>query len=156
MPQPRNPTPIPDAEGILEEHRLLHSHLERIDSTLAAPPPPGAVAAWVAGLASSLRELLPLLRGHFKREEEGRLFAQVQELWPNTAQVCARLLDEHGTLLTRLERLQAETEAKRLDEQALPALVARLRALSKDLALHEERENELLVRSLDDAMAAQD
>ncbi len=146
---------VPQAEGILEEHRQLHSYLERVEAALSAPPPEAA-AVWLAGLASSLSALAPFLRAHFRKEEEEGLFDQIQATWPHAAHTCDRLLGEHPVLLVRLAGLRAESEAGPLTEEALDALVSGVRSLLKDLSRHEEVENELLYGSLDDAMAAQD
>ena len=150
------PELIHQAEGILEEHRRLHAYLERVDTAVSAPRPPRAATDWLAGLASSLGELGPFLRAHFAREEQEGFFERIQATWPHAARACERLQSEHGVLLARHERLQAESEARSLTEEALDALVAGVRSLLKDLARHEELENELLCGSLDDAMAAQD
>jgi len=150
------PELIHQAEGILDEHRRLHAYLERVEAALVFPRPARAAADWLAGLASSLGELGPFLRAHFGREEEEGLFDRIQATWPHAARACERLQGEHRILLARLERLQAESEARSLAEEALDALVAGVRSLLKDLARHEELENELLCGSLDDAMAAQD
>jgi len=155
MPEIR-PQRIAQAQEILDEHKRLHGYLEKIEAALSAPPRPEAVGAWLASLASSLQELLPLLRAHFAREDEGGLFEEIEAAWPNAARVCERLRGEHEGLLARFGRLRAETEVAPADEEALQALVARARSLSRDLTRHEEAENELLFRSLDDAVAAQD
>jgi iron-sulfur cluster repair protein YtfE (RIC family) len=156
MFQTSTPRLTPQAEAVLEDHRRLHGHLERIDAALCSPPPPEAAAGWFAALATALRELLPLLQARFEREEEGGFFERIQVAWPHTARACARLQGEHGTLLARFQRLQADAEAGPLAAEAFPVFVGRARSLSKDLSRHEELENELLFRSLDDAIAAQD
>lgn len=156
MRQTDAPGVVPQAEGILEEHRQLHGYLERVEAALSAPRPPEAAAVWLAGLAASLWELAPFLRAHFGREEEEGLFDQIQAAWPHTARVCDRLRSEHAVLLARLAGLRAESEAGPLTEEALGVLVSGVRSLSKDLSRHEELENELLCRSLDDSVAAQD
>jgi iron-sulfur cluster repair protein YtfE (RIC family) len=142
------------AQGILEEHRQLHAYLETVEAVLSDLRRPEAAA--LAGLTSSLEKLVPLLRAHFAREEEEGLFDRVQATWPHAAHACERLQGEHRALLARLERLWTESEAKPVAADALGALVAEVRSLLKDLARHEELENQLICGSLDDAMAAQD
>jgi hemerythrin-like domain-containing protein len=142
------------ADGIVEEHRRLHVHLEKVEAALPAAGPPEAAA--VARLASALAELAPFLRDHFAREEKEGLFERVQATWPHAAGACESLEGEHRTLLAGLERLQAESAAAPATEEAVSTLMAGARSLLKDLARHEEVENELIVGSLDDAMAAQD
>lgn len=152
MPETR----ISQAQKVLEEHKVLHGYLDKMEAALSALPPPGETSSWLGGLASLLQDLLPLLKAHFALEEDGGFFEEIEEAWPHTARACARLREEHGTLLERFERLRAETEAGPSGEEALQALVAHARSLLKDLAHHEETENDLLFRSLDDAVAAQD
>lgn len=123
------PEVVPQAEGILEEHRQLHGYLERVEAALSAPPTPEAAAVWLADLAFSLSELAPFLRAHFGREEEEGLFDRIQATWPHAAHICDRLLSEHPVLLARLAGLRAESEPGPLTEEALGALVSGVRSL---------------------------
>ena len=156
MRQTDAPKLVPQADGILEEHRQLHGYLEKVEAALSATQPPEAAVVRAAGLASSLGELVPFLRAHFEREEEEGLFDRIQAIWPHAAHACERLQGEHRVLLARLERLRAESEAGSVTGEALGVVVAGVRSLLKDLTRHEELENELICGSLDDAMAAQD
>jgi iron-sulfur cluster repair protein YtfE (RIC family) len=139
------------ADRILEEHRQLHGHLRAVEAALSGLGPPG-----LAGLASSLADLAPFLEDHFETEEQEGLFETIQTTWPQATRACERLRGEHRTLLTRLEELRVVSAGPAVSEQALGALAAGTRSLLKDLARHEELENELLAGSLDDAVAAQD
>jgi uncharacterized membrane protein YccC len=130
--------------------------LERVEAALAARPPSEVSRAWLAGLASQLQDLLPPLRAHFAYEEDAGLFERIEETWPETARACAHIRGEHGELLSRFERLRVDATAGPADEDTLRRLVAEGRALLRSLAHHEESENELLLRSIDDAVAAQD
>ena len=148
------PDLVPPTGGILDEHRQLHAHLARVEVALSAAGSQEKVA--LAALASVLAELAPLLRAHFAREEEEGLFDRIQTAWPHAAAACERLLDEHKTLLARLERLRTDVEKGSATEVSLESLRTEARSLLKDLEHHEETENELIVGSLDDAVAAQD
>ena len=144
---------ISRADAIVEEHKRLHGFVARLESFdwRAAPPSDG-----VAELAACLHELVPLLEAHFVSEEQGGLFEEIQEAWPNSAHQCAHLRAEHGGLLARFERLRVEAESGTASAHVLADLVARTRAVCRDLARHEDAENELLCRALDDAVAGQD
>jgi hemerythrin-like domain-containing protein len=148
------PDLVPPADGIVDEHRRLHVHLDAVEAALSGAGPPEA--APVAGLASALAELAPFLRAHFAREEEEGLFDRVLAAWPHAAAACECLLDEHTALVARLERLRAEAEEGPATGESLATLRARARSFLEDLGRHEELENELIVGALDDAMAAQD
>jgi iron-sulfur cluster repair protein YtfE (RIC family) len=146
----------PQVHGILEEHTRLRGYLDVVEAALCAPRTSETAVAWLGALATALGDLAPFLRAHFAREEEEGLFDRIQATWPHAAHACERLQREHGGLLAKLERLRAESEAGGLAEEASFALAAGVRSLLKDLARHEELENELLCGSLDDAVAAQD
>jgi hypothetical protein len=150
------PGRISAAKRVLEEHKELHSRLERIEAALAARPPSEDSAGWLAALVSQLQDVLPLLQAHFAYEEDAGLFERIVETWPETSRACARLRGEHGALLARFDRLRADATTGPTDEGALRRLTAEGRSLLGSLAHHEESENELLLRSIDDAVAAQD
>jgi iron-sulfur cluster repair protein YtfE (RIC family) len=135
---------------VLEDHRRLRQALSEIESTLAAPPAPATLATLTALLAA----LRARLRSHFKAEEQGGLFRRIQEAAPEQSAACARLLGQHAAILTRLDRLQAEATAYLPGQSALDGLRAAVRELLNDLARHEERENELLLRTLEGTPAA--
>lgn len=139
----------------LEEHRSLHAALERLRLALVSRPPWQPAVFW-APIASQLADLLRRLEAHFVAEEEGGLFEQIRQTAPDSSGACARLLAEHGALLHRLERLRAEAEAGPADAAALAAWREGLFALLADLNGHEERENELLLYSLDGVVGAPD
>jgi Hemerythrin HHE cation binding domain len=142
------------AESLLDEHRSLHELLDRVDSTLAALK--SGAATVLSDLSSHLGELGPRLEAHFAHEEEGGLFEEISETWPETAFQCERLLGEHRALLARIAELRADCAAGPAATRGPGGLADRGLSLLRDLAHHEERENELLVRSLDGAVAAQD
>src|SRR3989304_3495459 len=48
------PKLVPQADGILEEHRQLHGYLEKVEAALSATQPPEAAAVRAAGLAPTL------------------------------------------------------------------------------------------------------
>jgi hypothetical protein len=148
--------PVSRAAELLDEHRRLHAHLQTLEAALSAPPALEARAAWAAELASSLATMRLLLQPHFAREEEpGGLFDEIQVALPGAAHACEQLRAEHAGLLDRVERLAAGVQTA-IPPEALRPLLADGLSLCHDLVRHEERENELLLRALEDETPAQD
>jgi len=144
------------SESILAQHKQLRVALDELNALLQSAPQIEATAGWLSKLAARLHDLLPVLAAHFEHEERSGLFAEIQAAWPETATTCARLLAEHKALLEGLEGVRVSTAAGPTAVQTLPELMGRGQALMRTLATHEEAENELLVRVLDGALAAQD
>lgn len=153
MPQADASEFDPQTDGFLEEHRRLHGYLEKVEAVLSATAPPEAA---LSSLAFALGRLAASLQAHFPREEAEGLFDRIQATWPHAARACERLQGEHGVLLARLERLRADVEAGPASEGALSTLFDGVRSFLTDVRRHEALENELIIGSLDDAMAAQD
>jgi iron-sulfur cluster repair protein YtfE (RIC family) len=130
----------------LAEHRALRALLDEIKRASADTP---AAADEVKPRLDTLRERLA---AHFEGEEEGGLFEQIMEEAPEQAHECQKLCDEHASLLKRVDELRAAEAATRAE----PAWGQGVRALLDDLAQHEARENEILIRALDGSVEAQD
>jgi hypothetical protein len=142
----QSPSPGSPAHKALADHRALHGLLDEIgrasaDATTAAEALPPRLGALYERLAR-----------HFEDEETNGLFEQIQELAPEQARECSKLCDEHAGLLRRIDELRATDAATRGN----PLWGASVRSLIADLARHESRENELLVRVLDGSIEAQD
>jgi len=133
------------ARQTLEEHRALRRLLAEIDEGVSRPD-----AAADEGLVSLLQRLHHQLAAHFAFEEQSGLFDQIQELSPEQAHECARLCDEHGSFLERLEGLR-DAEAR-----SGAGWAAEVQGLLRDLERHETQENEILNWVLDDSAEAQD
>jgi iron-sulfur cluster repair protein YtfE (RIC family) len=140
---PSHDTP---AGKTLAEHRALHALLDQIQKA-SAPEEPNT-----ADLVERLDTLRERLAAHFDGEERSGLFDQIQELAPEQAHECAKLCDEHLTLLQRVDHLRtADPEVR-----STPEWREGLRTMLSELAHHESAENELLNRVLDGSMEAQD
>ena len=71
---------------------------------------------------------------------------------PEQAPLCSRLRGEHDGLISRLDSLRAASpEARRQ-----PTWTRDVRVLLDDLSGHEERETDLLTRTLDGSIGALD
>lgn len=143
------PSRSPALSAVLEEHRGLRASLDEIRAALA--PGGGGHRAWRDSLAAGLEQLRPRLEAHFGVEERSGLFEGIEQACPETAPACARLREEHRSLLVRLDAVRAD-----VGEAEAEALRGRLRGVLDDLGRHEESEHDLLARALDGAVAAQD
>jgi hypothetical protein len=131
----------------LAEHRELHVLLDQIEQASATPG-----SADPGTLVKRLDSLRERLAAHFDGEERGGLFEQIRELAPEQAHECAKLCDEHLSLLGRVDHLRTTPPEAR----ATAAWVEGVRTLLSELAHHEASENELLTRVLDGSTEAQD
>jgi hypothetical protein len=142
---PSHATPVGQT---LAEHRALRSLLDEIEEATARPTSPKARGRLVERL-DAVRERLA---AHFDGEERSGLFEQIRELAPDRAQDCAKLCDEHLSLLKRVDDLRTVGPGVR----DTPEWLAGVRVLLSELAHHESAENELLTRVLDGGDQAQD
>jgi hypothetical protein len=133
-----------------EEHRRLRALLAQVEGAFGRSLPRAATGPDV--VAAGLDTLRGPLRAHFEEEERAHLYEEIEERAPEQAPVCARLRGEHDGLICRLDSLRtASPEARRR-----PTWAREVRAFLADLAGHEERETDLLTRTLDGSIGALD
>ena len=133
-----------------EEHRRLRSLLSQVERAFGRSVARAATGPDV--VAAGLDTLRGPLGAHFEEEERAHLYEEIEERAPEQAPVCARLRSEHDGLIRRLDSLRtASPEARRG-----PTWAREVRSLLADLAGHEERETDLLTRTLDGSIGAQD
>lgn len=137
-----------DPAVILGEHRAIRATAEALEAHIRGPVP-SPRAHWLKRLAEEFDALAGLLRPHFAREEAGGMFDAMEARDPGSARECARLRDQHGTLLDRLVALERRLHAPRPDAKSVEVLRRGIRGLLADLAGHEEAENALLVRVME-------
>jgi hypothetical protein len=138
------------AFNAVEEHRRLRDLLAQVEGAFGRAVPHAVTGPDV--VAARLDTLRGPLGAHFEEEERARLFEEIEERAPEQAPVCARLRDEHRGLIHRLDSLRAASpEARRR-----PTWGHEVRALLHDLHGHEERESDLLTRTLDGSIGAGD
>jgi hypothetical protein len=136
--------------NVVEEHRALRSLLAEVEGAFARPLPHAASGPDV--VAARLDTLRGPLGAHFEEEERERLFEEIEERAPDQAPVCARLRAEHRVLIRRLDALrEASPEARRG-----PTWTRDVRVFLDDVSGHEERETDLLTRTLDGSIGAVD
>jgi hemerythrin-like domain-containing protein len=138
------------ARRAVNEHRDLNRLVAQVEEAFSRP---GAHAA--SGLdvvAARLDSLRGPLRAHFDEEERAGLFEQIERGAPEHASACARLRDEHETILRRIDTLRAASPL----ERRRPLWLSEVRRLLDEVHGHEDRETDLLNRALDGGAPAAD
>ncbi|HYN05153.1 MAG TPA: hemerythrin domain-containing protein [Vicinamibacteria bacterium] len=136
--------------NVVKEHLALRALLAEVEQAFARAAPHAASGPDV--VAARLDTLRGPLRAHFEEEERAHLFEEIEERAPEQAPACARLRGEHEGLIRRLDALRgASPEARRG-----PTWTHDVRAFLDDLSGHEERETDLLTRTLDGSIGALD
>jgi len=138
------------ARNVVEEHRALRALLAEVEQAFARPSPHAASGPDV--VAARLDTLRGPLGAHFEEEERARLFEEIEDRAPDQAPVCARLLADHEGLIRRLDSLRAASPESR----RRPTWTHDVRVFLDDLSSHEERETDLLTRTLDGSIGALD
>jgi hypothetical protein len=138
------------ARNAVREQIALRVLLDEVEAAFIRSPPRTGCGPDV--VAARLDTLRGPLRAHFDEEERARLFETIEEAAPEHAAACARLRDEHRTLLERLDRLRLATPVGRRGG----GWVAEVRRLLADVLNHEDREADLLQRALDGGAPAED
>lgn len=135
---------------VARERKALRLLLDQVEAAFVRSPPHQGSGPDV--VAARLDTLRGPLHAHFDEEERARLFETIEENAVEHAAACARLRQQHRTLVERLDQLRTASPLARRGG----AWVAEVRKLMHDLLEHEEREAELLQRSLDGGSPAAD
>jgi iron-sulfur cluster repair protein YtfE (RIC family) len=138
--------PLLVTDTILEEHRRLRSAVARLHDALTTP---ASYATLRESVAAGLLGLRRQLAAHFAAEEREGVFEHIEERASEAAGLCARLRREHVDLLARLDRLRADMPPAWAAVGMLGAWAEAVRAALDALTDHEQRENDLLLDSLE-------
>ena len=138
------------ARNAVRQQVVLRALLDEVEAAFVRSPPRTGCGPDV--VAARLDTLRGPLRAHFDEEERARLFETIEEHAPEHAAACARLRDEHRTLLQRLDALRVATPVERRGG----GWVSEVRRFLADVLSHEDREAELLQRALDGGTPAED
>ena len=136
--------------NVVAEHHALRALLAEVAGAFSRTLPHASSGPDV--VAARLDTLRGPLAAHFEEEERARLFEEIEEQAPEQAPACARLRSEHQALVRRLDALRAASPEARRG----PTWVHDVHSLLDDVASHEERETDLLMRTLDGSTAALD
>jgi hemerythrin-like domain-containing protein len=135
----------------VSEHRNLNRLVAQVEAAFSRPGQPHA-GSGPDVVAARLDALRGPLRAHFDEEERAGLFEQIERQAPEHAAHCARLREEHETILRRLDTLRAASPV----ERRRPLWIHEVRRLLDEVHGHEARETDLLNRTLDGSTAAGD
>ena len=139
-------------QQMLEEHDELRLTLARAREFLENPrPDPGETGfhRWATAMSKQLVDLYDGLFRHFRNEEEGGVFEDLQRRYPRSSSRIARFQGEHDTLLTSLRELMNEVmEYSAGIAPDDPRLRSRLSKVLVQLEAHENGETELMQRML--------
>ena len=138
------------ARAAVDEHLNLKRLVGQVEAAFSRPEPQASRGPDV--VAARLDALRGPLRAHFDEEERAGLFEQIERDAPEHATLCARLRDEHETILRRLDTLRT---ASPLDRRR-PPWITEVRHLLDEVHGHETREADLLTRALDGSTPAAD
>jgi hypothetical protein len=145
--------PLLVTDSILDEHRRLRAAVARLHEALTTP---ASYAALRESLAAGLLGLRRQLEGHFAAEEREGVFEHIEERVPEAAPQCARLRREHVDLLARLDELGGRMPPAAAPVGTLGAWAEAVRGALDALTDHEQRENDLLLDSLEPGAGAPD
>jgi hypothetical protein len=134
-----------DPVSFLNEHRAIRAAVLALKARIRGPEP-ARRDHWARLLAEDLDLLAGLLRTHFAREEAEGMFEAILEAEPDAVGPCARLRDQHRSILHHLSAILRKLDEPRQDTASVEALRRETRALLADLARHEAEEDALLVR----------
>lgn len=131
------------AYDVLSEHQHIRRLVDALELTLEKRANGGR--AWLDELGPALGELTTGLASHFKGEE-AEFFADVSKRIPRHAPVVERLAQQHLGLARDFEAVaQRATTLDATQVQAVDAFAADLAAVLRQLRMHEEQENELML-----------
>ncbi len=138
------------ARTAVGEARHLRRLLAQVEAAFGRP-----VARAGSGpdvVAARLDTLRGPLGAHFDDEERAGLFEQIEERSPEQARLCARLRQEHHSLIRQLDLLRSVSPVERRG----PTWGREVRHFLDELVGHESCETSLLSQAFDDSIAAAD
>jgi hypothetical protein len=129
---------------IKREHETLREEVQRLRAAARSRPDYMSEERWRAIALEEVRKLRDCLRSHFKLEETGGYLDGVIEKRPGMLRAVRKLEEQHGTILTELERVEDACSVKApIDE------IERLALRGLDLLQkHEFAESDLIQEAL--------
>ncbi len=134
------------SEKALEEHGLIHFHLDQLERALSDLDPGAATAETLRTVAVRIDSFKERLDEHFGGEEDGGLLQGILDALPQTESDVRRLRTQHARLGEALER--SRSIARRGDPAEAPALKAELDRFLAMMREHEREEDALVKRAL--------
>ena len=134
------------SEAALEEHGLIHFHLDQLERALSDLDPANALPETLRTVAVRIDSFKERLDEHFGTEEDGGLLQGILEALPQTESDVRRIRTQHARLGEALERARAI--ARRGDPAEAPALKEELDRFLAMMREHEREEDALVKRAL--------
>jgi len=133
-------------ELALEDHGLIHFHLDQLERALLDLDPADAKQEALRTVAVRIDSFKERLDEHFDTEEEGGLLQGILDALPQTESDVRRIRTQHARLGEALERVRAI--ARRGDPAEAPALKEELDRFLATMREHEREEDALVKRAL--------
>ena len=134
------------SEQAVEEHGLIHFHLDQLERALSDLDPGSAQAETLRTVAVRIDSFKERLDEHFGTEEEGGLLQGILDALPQTESDVRRIRTQHARLGEALERARAI--ARRGDPAEAMMLKEDLDRFLAMMREHEREEDELVKRAL--------
>jgi hemerythrin-like domain-containing protein len=134
------------SEQALEEHGLIHFHIDQLERALSDLDPASAQPEMLRTVAVRIDSFKERLAEHFGTEEDGGLLQGIQEALPQTESDVRRLRAQHTRMGEALERARAI--ARRGDPAETQALKDELDRFLTLMREHESEEDALVKRAL--------
>jgi Hemerythrin HHE cation binding domain len=134
------------SEQSLEEHALIHFHLDQLERALADLDPGNALPENLRTVAVRIDSFKERLDEHFGTEEDGGLLQGILDALPQTDSDVRRIRTQHARLGESLERARAI--ARRCEPAEAPALKDELDRFLAAMREHEREEEALIKRAL--------
>jgi len=134
------------SERALEEHGLIHFHIDQLERALSDLDPASAQPETLRTVAVRIDSFKERLAEHFGTEEDGGLLQGIQDALPQTESDVRRLRAQHARLGEALEKARAI--ARRGDPAEAPALKEELDRFLAMMREHEREEDALVKRAL--------
>lgn len=134
------------SEQTLDEHGLIHFHLDQLERALAELDPATASPEGLLTVAVRIDSFKERLDEHFGNEENGGLLQGIQDALPQTESDVRRIRAQHTRLGEALEKSRAI--ARRGDPAEASALKLELGRFLAMMREHEREEDALVKLAL--------
>jgi hypothetical protein len=134
------------SDRALEEHGLIHFHLDQLERALSDLDPAHAQVETLRTVAVRIDSFKERLEEHFGTEEGGGLLQGILDALPQTESDIRRIRAQHARLGEALE--SARAIARRGDPAEAPALKDELDRFLAMMREHEREEDALVMRAL--------
>ncbi len=134
------------SEQSLDEHGLIHFHLDQLERALADLDPAHALPETLRTVAARIDSFKERLEEHFGAEEDGGLLQGILDALPQVESDVKRIRTQHARLMEALERARAI--ARRGDPADAATLKIELDGFLAVIREHEREEDALVKRAL--------